>query len=101
MKKNLSYLKENNNYEILNINIYEDETFIKLDNKFDIIFLDPPYRDKHINKLLLNIKKTKILNQNGIIILHRNKKEVNFITSDFKIVEEKTYGISKIIFVTV
>ncbi|WP_440928553.1 16S rRNA (guanine(966)-N(2))-methyltransferase RsmD [Candidatus Pelagibacter sp.] len=101
LKKNLSYLKENNNYEILNINIYEDETFIKLDNKFDIIFLDPPYRDKHINKLLLKIKKTKILNQNGIIILHRNKKEVNSITSDFKIVEEKTYGISKIIFVAI
>ena len=101
LKKNLSYLNENNNYEILNINIYEDETFIKLDNKFDIIFLDPPYRDKHINKLLLKIKKTKILNQNGIIILHRNKKEVNSITSDFKIVEEKTYGISKIIFVAI
>ncbi len=101
LKKNLSYLKNNNNYKILYQDIYKDKTLKKLDIKFDIIFLDPPFKDKKIEKLLFDIENTKILNRNGIIILHRHKKDFNSIPPNLKIIEEKNYGLSKIIFITI
>ena len=41
-----------------------------------------------------------ILNKNGIIIMHRHKNEKKIFPSPFKIMEEKKYGISKILFLT-
>ena len=56
-KKNLNNLKSKKNYEIIEKNIYGGEVFSNLSDKFDIIFLDPPYRDKDMNNLLTEIKK--------------------------------------------
>ncbi len=98
LKKNLSSLKKIKNYEIIEKNIYNDNVFLKLNYKFDIIFLDPPYKDRKLENLLDKIKNYKLLNKNGIIILHRHKNEPDFFSSDFKLIEQKIYGISKIIF---
>ena len=98
LKKNLESLKTVKNYEILKKNIYEENIFLNLQNQIDIIFMDPPYRDKDLNNIFENIKKTKILKKNGIIILHRHKNEKDFFPEGFKVVEEKKYGLSKIIF---
>jgi len=43
-------------------------------DKVDLIFLDPPYKEKTIFELINNIIKTNILNKDGIIVIHRNKK---------------------------
>ena len=98
LKKNLENLKTVKNYEILKKNIYKENIFLNLQNQIDIIFMDPPYRDKNLNNIFENIKKTKILKKNGIIILHRHKNEKDFFPEGFKVVEEKKYGLSKIIF---
>ena len=100
LKKNLLSLNSIQNYKIIEKNIYNDNVFLQLNHKFDIIFLDPPYKDKNIKNLLNGIKNQKILNINGIIILHRHKKEVDSFPSSFKIIEQKVYGISKIIFLS-
>tara|TARA_A100001015_G_C14434904_1_gene498164 strand:- start:297 stop:527 length:231 start_codon:yes stop_codon:yes gene_type:complete len=71
-----------------------------LQKTFDIIFLDPPFKDQNLQHLLLKIKNLKILNENGIIILHRHKSENNDFSKIFKIIEQKKYGISKISFLT-
>ena len=99
LKKNLTNLKSNNNYKIIEKDIYKENTLLMLDELFDIIFLDPPYRDKNLVKIFETIKKKSILKKNGIIILHRHKKEKDFIPENFKIIEEKQYGISKINFI--
>lgn len=100
LKKNLLSLNSIQNYKIIEKNIYNDNVFLKLNHKFDIIFLDPPYKDKNLENLLNEIKDQKILNRNGIIILHRHKKELDSFPSSFKIIEQKVYGISKIIFLS-
>ena len=100
LKKNLLSLNSIQNYKIIEKNIYNDSIFLKLNHKFDIIFLDPPYKDKNLENLLNEIKDQKILNRNGIIILHRHKKELDSFPSSFKIIEQKVYGISKIIFLS-
>ena len=100
LKRNLSSLKSIKNYEIIEKDIYEDNIFLNLNLKFDIIFLDPPYKDKNIDILLNKIKNQKILNKNGIIILHRHKNQQDSLPSSFKLIEKKVYGISKIIFLS-
>ena len=58
------------------------------------------YKDKNLGNLLNKIKDQKILNENGIIILHRHKNELDSIPLSFKFIEQKVYGISKIIFLS-
>jgi len=101
LKKNLLSLKSINNYEIFEKNIYENEIFLKINKKFDIIFLDPPYKDKNLENLLINIYSSNILSKKGIIVIHRHKKEDDIIPKNYKILEEKFYGISKIIFLSI
>ena len=98
LKKNLINLKNISNYEIIEEDIYSTRVFNKLEKKFDIIFLDPPYKDKNLEKILVNIKNEKILKKNGVIIIHRHKDEQVTLPKNYKIIEEKKYGISKIIF---
>ena len=100
LKKNLNSLKLTNNYEILESDVYSDNILSNLNSKFDIIFLDPPFRDKELNNLLLKLKNFEVLNKNGIIIIHRHKDENDNFSENFRVVEEKKYGISKIFFVT-
>ena len=47
------------------------------------------------------IQEENILKNEGIIILHRHKNTENEIPLNFKIIEEKKYGISKILFIGV
>ena len=100
LKRNLENLNLNEKFSVLEYDIYEGNIFSKLKNKFDIIFLDPPYKDKNLDKLLMEINNHKILNKNGIIIIHRHKNEQDIIPKVFQIVDQKKYGISKITFLT-
>ena len=98
LKKNLINLKHISNYEIIEKDIYDEKIYLNLNNKFDIIFLEPPYKDKKFVSILLKIKEKELLTQNGVIIIHRHKNEKDIFPSIIKIIEEKKYGISKIIF---
>ena len=100
LKKNLGNLKTIENYNIIEEDIFNENFLSNLKKSFDIIFLDPPYKIKNISKLLNKIRIFKLLNNNGIIILHRHKDEEENFAINFKIVENKKYGISKIIFIS-
>ena len=100
LKENLKNLSLNEKFSVLEYDIYEDNIFSKLENKFDIIFLDPPYKDKNLDRLLIEINNQKILNENGIVIIHRHKNEQDIIPKVFQIVDQKKYGISKITFLS-
>ena len=100
LRKNILSLKSIKNYEIIEKDIYNSNIFLRFDYRFDIIFLDPPYKDINLEKILINIHKEEILKKNGIIIIHRHKNEQNILSKYFKMIEEKKYGISKIIFLT-
>ena len=61
---------------------------------------DPPYKDKSLIEILSKIKIAKLLKNNGIIIIHRHKNQKDEFNTEYKIIDEKKYGISKIIFLT-
>ena len=69
-----------------------------LDLKFNLIFCDPPYKDTNIEKLIKLIFDKNLIIKNGIIIIHRNKNTKEKFPHHFEILEERVYGISKIIF---
>ena len=98
LKKNILNLNYDDNSLILEKNIFENLDFKTFHKKFDIIFMDPPYKEKYLTTLLTNIIKNDALNTDGIIIIHRHKNEKDAFPAEFKTIEEKTYGISKIIF---
>ena len=98
LKKNISELNYQNNSLIVEKNIFNNLDFKIFKKKFDIIFMDPPYKEKNLFLLLKKIIESNILDKRGIIIIHQHKKEKNQFPDNFKIIEEKTYGISKIIF---
>ena len=100
LKKNLQNLKAIENYKIIEKDINNGKIFETLDKKFDIVFMDPPYKDKNLNLLLQNLENIKILNKNGIVVIHRHKNEQDMIPKNFKVIEEKNYGLSKIIFLS-
>tara|TARA_B110000003_G_C16616598_1_gene521522 strand:+ start:45 stop:608 length:564 start_codon:yes stop_codon:yes gene_type:complete len=98
LKKNLENLKFAEKSSIIEENIFDKNNFIEFENKFDIIFVDPPFKEKKIFNLIENIIKLNLLKKNGIIIIHRHKKEKDNFPKQFNIIFEKTYGVSKVIF---
>ena len=98
LKKNLDLLKLNKHSKIIEKDTYNiSQSQLNL-LKFDLIFLDPPFKDNKINQLIEKIKKMKITSKDSLIIIHRNKKIAENISKNLIISKEKNYGLSKIIF---
>ncbi len=99
LKKNIEKLKLKKK-----IKIFHDDIFKLIqkknifESKFDLIFCDPPFKDTNVEKLIELIFNRNLLNKNGIIILHRNKATKEKLPNYFEIIDERVYGISKIIF---
>jgi|TARA_B110000495_G_C22845796_1_gene493161 16S rRNA (guanine966-N2)-methyltransferase len=98
LKKNIENLKFTEQTSVIESDIFNKSNFLRLENKFEIIFIDPPFKEKKIFSLIENIVELNLLKKKGIIIIHRNKKEKDNFPKEFNIILEKTYGISKIIF---
>ena len=98
LKKNISNINSLDRTRIIEKDIFNQFDFNIFNNKFDIIFMDPPYKDQFLIGLLKEILKSKILKKDGIIIIHRHKNEDDQFRELLNVLEEKTYGISKIIF---
>ena len=99
LSKNIINLQCQNESKIIDINCFDYiDKLNKEELKFDLIFLDPPFKEKEINSLIENIKNKELLNKDGIIILHRHKKDDVVLTSYLNIIEQRSYGISKITF---
>ena len=98
LKKNISSLNYEKEAIVIEKDILKTLDYKNFKEKFDIIFMDPPYKEKSVNLMLLQILNSKILNNEGVIIIHRQKNEEDSFPKEFRIIEEKTYGISKVIF---
>ena len=99
LRKNIINFDCQQKTQIIKENIFNIKNLNQFyQKKFELIFLDPPYREKKLTNLLDNLLSLKLLKSKGIIIIHRHKKEEEIYPKKFKILKIKTYGISKIIF---
>ena len=97
LEKNITKLKVNNKTKIYCTDVLN---FVQKKNNFafNLIFCDPPFKNNDLENLIQFIYINKLLKKNGILILHRHKSANQKFLDNFKIIEERTYGLSKIIF---
>ncbi len=99
LEKNLNSLGNIKNHVIVKKNFFDFFSSNKsFEKKFDLVFIDPPYKEKRINEIIETILKANILIKDGIIIIHRHKNDEVIITDKLNIIEKRVYGVSKILF---
>ena len=98
LKKNIKSFGIQDKSEIIEKNcfdFFESKKIFK--EKFNLIFMDPPYKENKINLIIEQIKEREILDKNAILIIHRHKKDNINISQKLNILDERNYGSSKII----
>tara|TARA_B100000073_G_scaffold246546_1_gene206986 strand:+ start:673 stop:1239 length:567 start_codon:yes stop_codon:yes gene_type:complete len=98
LKKNINNLSFNKKTKIYEKNINQENNFKKMDYKFDLIFLDPPFQDKNIDNIFNLLQNSKIIHSHTLIVLHRHKQTIDNLKNKLNIQREEYYGKSKIIF---
>jgi 16S rRNA (guanine(966)-N(2))-methyltransferase RsmD len=68
----------------------------KTPQKFDVIFVDPPYKAGFYDDVISKVYANKLLSDNGILIL---ETPLEFeLPNDISVIKEKVYGDTKIYF---
>ena len=95
LKENLLKLSIHNQAEIIKNKIENIKNWKKT---YNIFFFDPPFKDLKFINNLKELKSQKIYEKNHLIIIHREKNSKDDFEGILKILDEKVYGRSKIIF---
>ena len=99
LKKNIKKLRLENKTKIFANNVFKIiKKNIFFSPKFNLIFCDPPFKNSNMKELFDLLLNNKILKKDGIIVLHRSKSVRENLPDYFKVIDERIYGISKIIF---
>lgn len=85
---------ESQNVTILNINC---AILPKSISQYNLIFIDPPYNKKLIDKTLNALIKGHWLDDNAILVLEMAKEEEYSCFNNFNIITERIYGNSKLL----
>lgn len=92
IEENAKILKEEN------IKIYKEDVISFLENnneKFDIVFIDPPYKLEIYEKVIKLLNEKDLLNENAIVVLETEKPlEINEL--DYKKVKMYNYGLANV-----
>ncbi|WP_099353553.1 16S rRNA (guanine(966)-N(2))-methyltransferase RsmD [Fredinandcohnia onubensis] len=70
------------------------KAIVKRDIKFDVIFLDPPYKKQKLTELIEEISQHQLLTSDGVIIAEHDSEVVLEKTiGNFELVRHEEYGI--------
>lgn len=64
--------------------------------KFNLIFLDPPYKNKIINEIIEYIYNNDLLEKKGLIICEYESDELDIENIKFELKKHKKYGSKKV-----
>lgn len=114
INENLMKTRLNESATVYNMNYKKMiEKLSKNDLKFDIVFVDPPYKENIAVNSVKLIIQNNLLNENGIVIIETDEKErdlkelqeLNKIENEnlrkIKIIDERKYGRANLIFLRV
>lgn len=94
LKGNLNKIKDKN-YSLLSCHYKKAlKKFSDENVKFDLIFLDPPYKFNLINDILNYIFEYNLLNDKGLIICEFESEDLS--CDCFKLYKDKKYGSKKV-----
>ena len=102
IKKNIKKTHLENAVELYNLDFKKMIKTIE-NNKFDIIYLDPPYKTDYIMESISLVKNNQILSEDGIIIAETDepekiKKQLEEI--NVEIIDQRKYGRANLFFIT-
>ena len=97
IKENLHTFDLQNNSIITNLDYKEALNYYKNHNiQFDLVFLDPPYKDHIINDVLQYLVDNDLLNRNSLVVCEVFSKEI-FLNDRLELFKEKKYGDKSVI----
>ena len=103
INKNLEETKLKNNARVINSDYIETlKQLGKEEKKYDIIFLDPPYKSNYVLNSIENIIEFNILENDGIIVVEtddKNKIEEIKKYNNLEVYDIRKYGIVLVIFI--
>ena len=102
IEKNIKKTHLENAVELYNLDFKKMIKTIE-NNKFDIIYLDPPYKTDYIMESISLVKNNQILSEDGIIIAETDepekiKKQLEEI--NVEIIDQRKYGRANLFFIT-
>lgn len=101
IKNNLKKTKLEEKAKVIKSDYIKALQLLKQENKFDLIFIDPPYKDNIAVKAIQTIIEFNLLSENGIIILETDddKRELeNLKKINVNIYDLRKYGRVKLLF---
>lgn len=95
IKSNLNKIGISSN--VLNKDFKEALEYFKDNNiRFDLVFLDPPYKDDYIDYIVEYLLNNNLLNDNAIIV-SEFENNIKMDYEELKIKKEKKFGYKKIV----
>ena len=79
------------NTSVLNMDYKKAIEYLS-DQKFDVIFLDPPYKTNYIEESIKLIDKYSILNSDGIIVCESDNIDRIIYPDNYSSIKDKKYG---------
>ena len=98
LEKNIKLLKIEKKSKIQKTKIISFLKQTKTDDKYEIIFFDPPFSEDYFLEELKKIQNSNIYKTNHLIVIHRDKKSKDDFLGVVNIFMTKKYGRSKIFF---
>ena len=102
IQKNIEKTHLERKVELYNLD-FKDVILSEKDNRFDIIYLDPPYKTDYIKEAIELIQKLKILSDKGIIIAETDEPdriEQQLKGLNIKEIDKRKYGRANLFFIT-
>ena len=90
IKKNANSLDFSDYCEIINTSCFDYMERAK--EKFDVIFLDPPYNKNFIEPVLEGIVKNNLLNEDGIVVLESDGTDFHDDFDGLEMYRQRKYG---------
>jgi 16S rRNA (guanine966-N2)-methyltransferase len=92
IKDNLTNMKVLDQSKITNFDYKKALNYYKENNiKFDLVFLDPPYKNNIINNILDYLINNDLLNNKALVICELTNRE-EYLNEKIVLYKEKTYG---------
>ena len=90
-----------------NLNIFKNVSFLKKDlfkineikKKFNLFFIDPPYKEGLINRSINFLIQNEFLEKNSLGVIEYQAKKKIQLTKSINIIKTKKIGISEFIFI--
>ncbi len=93
LKKNIGRCRFTEKAEILKGSVFSRlDAFGEKDEKFDIIFADPPFKNNYREQIAKSVSKNKLLSPDGFLIIEHEKHDTDSMDHDLYLFKEKKIG---------